>query len=98
MGKKGGAQNSNVKGKNGPSSAQSKNQVGERQSAKEQKKKGNKKEAEKNDHSDVTLLRHPLVTLKVLVILIGRFLKATMNFVLSNLALIIGVLSLIAAF
>ena len=35
MAKKGGAQNSNVKGKNGPSSAQSKNQVGEKQSAKD---------------------------------------------------------------
>ena len=35
MGKKGGAQASNVKGKNGPSSTQSKNQVGEKQSPKD---------------------------------------------------------------
>ena len=102
MGKKnsGGASSSlsnQVKGKNGPSSAQlNKHEVGGKASSKDQKK--NEKKDNKNDHSDVTLISSPVLSVKVLVILLGRFVKASASFIISHLALIIGLLSLIAAF
>ncbi len=86
-----------VKGKNGPSSAQlNKHEVGGKESSKDQKK--NEKKDDKNDHAHVTLLSSPILSVKVLIILLGRFIKASANFVISHLALIIGLFSLIAAF
>jgi hypothetical protein len=38
------------------------------------------------------------VTLKVLAILLGRGLKATLNFILNNSILILALISLVAAF
>ena len=86
-----------VKGKNGPSSAQlNKHEVGGKASSKDHKK--NDKKEDKNDNAHVTLLTSPILSVKVLVILLGRFVKASVNFVISHLALIIGLFSLIAAF
>jgi len=79
--------------KNGPQTNQ-KNKDG---AAKEVSKKDKKSEG-KNDHSHVTLLAHPILTLKVLFILLGRFFTATFNFIVSNLLLIVGFVSLIGAF
>ena len=97
---RGASSSSSVKGKNGPSNVQNnKTEVGGKASSKDIKKGAEKKEKEdKNDHSHVTLLAHPIVTLKVLAILFGRLCKASANFVFSHLPLIIGISSLIAAF
>ena len=93
------ASSSQVKGKNGPSNVQNnKTEVGEKASSKDKKKGEEKMKDDKNDHSHVTLLAHPIVTLKVLAILFGRLCKGSVNFVLSHLPLIIGISSLIAAF
>lgn len=46
----------------------------------------------------MTLLSSPLLTLKVLAILLGRGFKATLNFILNNSLLILGLISLVAAF
>jgi hypothetical protein len=46
----------------------------------------------------VTLLSSPLLTLKVLAILLGRGFKATLNFILNNSTLILTLISLVAAF
>ena len=96
----GASSSSQVKGKNGPSNVQNnKNEVGGKASSKDIQKEADKnKKEEKNDHSHVTLLAHPIVTLKVLVILFGRLCKASANFVLSHLPLIIGISLSIAAF
>jgi hypothetical protein len=99
---RGASSSSSVKGKNGPSNVQNnKTEVGGKASSKDVKKgaeKNKKEKEEKNDNSHVTLLAHPIVTLKVLAILFGRLCKASANFVLSHLPLIIGICSLIAAF
>ena len=95
----GASSSSQVKGKNGPSNANNnKTEVGGKASSKDVDKKKEKEKENKNDHSHVTLLGHPIVTLKVLTILLGRLCKGSVNFVLSNLPLIIGICSLIAAF
>ena len=95
----GASSSSQVKGKNGPSNVQNnKTEVGGKASSKDKKKGEEKNKEVKNDNSHVTLLAHPIVTLKVLVILFGRLCKASANFVLSHLPLIIGISSLIAAF
>jgi len=52
----------------------------------------------KIDPSKVTLLTHPLVTLKVTAILLGRLLKGTMSFIHKNLAMIISILGIVGAF
>jgi hypothetical protein len=94
----GASSSSQVKGKNGPPYVKNnKTEVGGKASSKDIKKVEKKKE-DKNDHSHVTLLAHPIVTLKVLAILLGRLCKASVSFVLSHLPLIIGICSLIAAF
>jgi hypothetical protein len=50
------------------------------------------------DHSNVTLLSSPILTLKVLGILLGRGFKASISFILNNALLIIALISLVAAF
>jgi hypothetical protein len=46
----------------------------------------------------MTLLSSPLLTLKVLAILLGRGFKATLNFILNNSLFIIALISLVVAF
>ena len=95
MGKKKATSTPSKKASNGPSNNNKANL--DKPVNKEGVKKNNKKQ-EKSDHSNVTLLANPILTIKVLIILLGRLIKASANFVLSHLASIIGILSLIAAF
>ena len=78
------------KGKNGPNTKKSsqENQTGG----------AKKKVAPSVDHSNVTLLSSPILTLKVLGILLGRGFKASISFILNNALLIIALISLVAAF
>jgi hypothetical protein len=53
---------------------------------------------DKIDPSKVTLLTHPMITLRVSAILFARLLKGTLNFISKHVALIISILGIIGAF
>lgn len=63
-----------------------------------QSKTEDKSSIEKKDFSHVTLLRDPVQTLYITTILIGRFMKATLRFMVKHVLLIIALAAAIAGF
>ena len=51
-----------------------------------------------NDFSGVSLITHPVLTVKVIAILIGRLVKSTLSFIITHYLLIFVLVSLIGAF
>ena len=43
-------------------------------------------------------MRHPILTIKILIILIGQLIKATFNYVIHHIILILALVSAIVAF
>eukprot|EP00347_Sterkiella_histriomuscorum_P000568 403375347 len=62
------------------------------------KKPSPKEEKSDNKHENVTLMRHPILTIKILIILIGQLIKATFNYVIHHIILILALVSAITAF
>jgi len=89
--KKTSGNNNNQGVKNGPKN-------GSRDLADTKEKQKSKGSNDKTDYSNVTLFTSPILSLKILVILLGRGFKASVQFMLSHLAAIIGLISLAAAF
>ena len=53
---------------------------------------------EKTSNENVTLFSSPILSTKVLIILLGKGFKATFSFIISNLLIILAFLSILAAF
>ena len=53
---------------------------------------------EKSSNENVTLLSSPILSVKVLVVLLGRGFKATVSFIISHILIILAILSVLAAF
>lgn len=65
------------------------------------KSKGHKEKVtpkDKIDPSKVSLFTHPIITLKVTVILLGKLILGTLNFIQKHIALIVALVGIIATF